>query len=82
MISRRRTSGPTGRPPEPGEVVYALATVAVVTPAGSVILRCGDIWAGDDELVTSRPDLFSFAPVKVRRSHYPAPKPAEAGGAS
>lgn len=49
--------------------VYALASTVTANPAGGTIrIREGDVWAADDPLVKSRPDLFSSKPVSVHRT--------------
>ena len=54
--------------------VYAVATCATATPDGiPVSLREGDVWAGDDPLVLSRPGLFSDQPIAPRFPAAPRP---------
>ena len=52
---------------QPPLYVYACATCAAATPDGiPVDIREGDVWAGDDPLVLSRPGLFSPEPIGPR----------------
>ena len=53
--------------------VFASVDCAVTQPAGPpILLRAGSTWAADDPFVLEPADLFTDAPVTVRRT-VPAP---------
>ena len=60
------------------KLVYALATASVVDPATGPKIRSveSEPWDGNDPFVKVRPDLFSDAPLTVRRT-VPASAPIE-----
>lgn len=56
-------------------VVFAVSTCTTADPATGLLVRLneGEAWAKDDPFVKARPELFSDAPLKVRRTAEPAP---------
>ena len=60
------------------KLVYAVATASVVDPATGLKIRLVELepWDANDPFVKVRPDLFSDAPLTVRRT-VPASAPVE-----
>ncbi|HEX7098368.1 MAG TPA: hypothetical protein VF377_03945 [Acidimicrobiia bacterium] len=52
------------------DIVYAVATAAVVNPLTEEVvnLNVGDVWAADDPFVKAVPHMFSAEPTRIRRT--------------
>lgn len=48
-----------------GDVVYARDTCSVAWSAGDTLLKKGEPWAADADLVRERPDLFEGEPGRL-----------------
>lgn len=47
-------------------IVHARDTLCVAWSAGTTVLKKGQVWDADADLVRERPDLFTDAPTDVR----------------